>query len=50
MTSKEILQASFLEILFEHRNKEYGAYALRKFYNNRLGIALGVSLSPYFCF
>jgi len=45
MTNKEILQADMLDILFEHRNKTYGAYALRKDYNNRLGIALAIALS-----
>jgi len=45
MTNKEILQADMLDILFEHRNKLYGAYALRKSYNHRLSWALGVALS-----
>jgi len=45
MTNKEILQADMLDILFEHRNKLYGAYALRKRYTHRLGLALGVALS-----
>ena len=45
MTTKEILQADMLDILFEHRNKIYGAYALRKKYNNRLATALGIALS-----
>jgi protein TonB len=45
MTNKEILQADMLDILFEHRNKLYGAYALRKTYSHRLGLALGVALS-----
>jgi protein TonB len=45
MTNKEILQADLLDILFEHRNKLYGAYALRKTYSRRLGFALGVALS-----
>ena len=39
MTNKEILQADLLDILFEHRNKLYGAYALRKTYSHRLGIS-----------
>ena len=34
MTNKEILQADLLDILFEHRNKLYGAYALRKTYSS----------------
>src|SRR5688572_23456864 len=45
MTNKEILQADLIDIIFEHRNKIYGAYVLRKKYNNRLGIALGIALS-----
>ena len=45
MTSQEILKASMLDILFENRNKQYGAYTLRKFYGNRMAIALAISLS-----
>lgn len=48
MTNKEILQADLLDILFENRNKAYGAYALRKNYNHRLQWALGISLSLVF--
>ena len=44
MTSKEILQADLLDILFENRNKEYGAYALRKYYDQRMGTALLIML------
>ena len=45
MTSNEILKADVLDILFDNRNKQYGAYTLRKNYNSRLGIATGMSLS-----
>lgn len=45
MTSNEILKADVLDILFDNRNKQYGAYALRKNYNSRLSVALGISLS-----
>ena len=45
MTNKEILQASLLDIVFENRNKEYGAYTLRKDYNTRLLIALAAGMS-----
>lgn len=45
MTSNEILKADILDILFDNRNKQYGAYALRKTYNGRMGVALGTSLS-----
>lgn len=44
MTSHEILKANVLDILFDNRNKTYGAYELRKQYNNRLGFALGMML------
>ncbi len=36
MNSKEILKADLLDILFENRNKEYGAYALRREYSGRM--------------
>lgn len=45
MTSNEILQADLLDILFDNRNKQYGAYTLRRNYNYRLTLALGLSLS-----
>lgn len=44
MTNKDILQADVLDILFENRNKAYGAYALRKTYDKRLLAALGAGL------
>ena len=50
MTNKEILQADMLDILFEHRNKLYGAYSLRRTYSRRLGTALGVALSAVLLF
>jgi periplasmic protein TonB len=40
MESNKILNADFLDILFEGRNKEYGAYELRKTYNRRVAISL----------
>jgi protein TonB len=40
MESNKILSADFLDILFEGRNKEYGAYELRKTYGRRLTTAL----------
>src|SRR5215203_5217356 len=45
MTSHEILKADVLDILFESRNKQYGAYTLRKGYNARLCKALAIALS-----
>ena len=44
MTSKEILHADLLDILFENRNKDYGAYVLRKNYDQRMTIALVIML------
>ena len=41
MKPEMILQADVLDILFENRNKEYGAYALRKEYSRRLYQSLG---------
>jgi protein TonB len=40
MEAKQILKADWLDILFEGRNKEYGAYDLRRTYNRRITIAL----------
>ena len=40
MEANQILQTGFLEILFEGRNKMYGAYDLRKSYNQRISKAL----------
>lgn len=40
MTPERILSSDLLDILFEERNKEYGAYDLRKNYHLRLLIAL----------
>lgn len=40
MEVNKILNADLLDILFEDRNKEYGAYELRRQYNRRLGMAL----------
>jgi protein TonB len=40
MKPEAIMQSDMLDILFENRNKEYGAYHLRKNYNKRLLQAL----------
>lgn len=45
MEANKILSSSLLDVLFEKRNKEYGAYDLRSSYNKRIGIALGVGLA-----
>ena len=41
MEKNLILKSDILDIIFEKRNKLYGAYNLRKFYPNRLKLALG---------
>lgn len=40
MDVNKILNADFLDILFDGRNKEYGAYELRRSYNKRLTVAI----------
>ena len=45
MTSNEILKADVLDILFDNRNKQYGAYVLRKNYSTRLGTALLMAMA-----
>ncbi len=40
MDINKILTADALDLIFEGRFKEYGAYELRKTYNNRLSKAL----------
>src|SRR5437764_8040200 len=48
MTHKETLTSNLLDIIFENRNKQYGAYVLRKYYNQRLGLSLFIALSTTF--
>ena len=50
MESNKILQADFLDILFEGRNKEYGAYELRKTYNKRITRALLTMIGIFIVF
>lgn len=40
MAKEKITAPAFDDIVFEHRNKEYGAYTLRKRYNRNVLIAL----------
>jgi len=40
-----ILQADPLDLLFENRNKSYGAYPLRKYYAERLMISMGIIMA-----
>jgi protein TonB len=45
MESSTILTADVLDILFEGRNKDYGAYDLRRTYRKRLTVSITVMLS-----
>lgn len=40
MDANHILKSDLLDIIFDGRNKEYGAYQLRRTYNRRIGFAL----------
>src|SRR5687768_13597040 len=44
MEKSAILNADLLDIVFEGRNKEYGAYELRRTYNRRLRFSVAVML------
>ncbi|MBL0151971.1 MAG: TonB family protein [Chitinophagaceae bacterium] len=44
MNTHELSKADMLDILFENRNKSYGAYTLRRQYNGRLWTALFAGL------
>lgn len=44
MNPDRILQSDVLDIVFENRNKFYGAYELRRNYNARLKTAIGFTL------
>lgn len=48
MDAKNILNADLLDIIFEGRNKEYGAYDLRRSYNNRLRNAFMITMGLLF--
>jgi protein TonB len=55
MEPNQIKDADFLDILFEGRNKDYGAYELRKTYNRRIkkamfmtGAVVGILCIGYF--
>ena len=45
MDANKILSADLLDILFEDRNKDYGAYELRRSYNKRILLALLITAS-----
>lgn len=43
----EVKEEQFNEIVFENRNKDYGAYALRASYKKRMLIAMSISLTAF---
>ncbi|HRF18175.1 MAG TPA: energy transducer TonB, partial [Chitinophagaceae bacterium] len=45
MEANKILSADILDLIFEDRNKDYGAYELRKTYNRRIPRALIITAS-----
>src|SRR4030095_3986187 len=45
MEANKILSADILDLVFEGRNKDYGAYELRKTYNKRIIRALVITAS-----
>lgn len=45
MEANKILNADILDLVFDGRNKEYGAYELRKTYNSRITKALIITAS-----
>jgi len=45
MEANKILSADILDLVFEGRNKEYGAYDLRKTYNKRIILAMVITAS-----
>ena len=51
MNQDTILRSNLLDIIFENRNKDYGAYTLRKAYTKRLLLALFgmIIISLFFC-
>jgi periplasmic protein TonB len=50
MNTESILHASMLDIIFENRNKEYGAYELRTRYDKRLKKAMIIMFSTVVIF
>ena len=45
MEANQILQSDILDIIFDGKNKSYGAYDLRKTYNGRVSLALLIMFS-----
>lgn len=45
MKPEKILESDMIDIVFENRNKDYGAYELRKNYSRRINKAIGFTAS-----
>lgn len=43
MKAESILKSDVLDIIFQNKNKDYGAYQLRKYYPNRLKKSIGIT-------
>ena len=43
MKAENILKSDVLDIIFQNKNKEYGAYQLRKYYPSRLKKSIGIT-------
>ena len=50
MKNNTKFEKDFIEILFDGKNKEYGAYELRRAYNKRIQKAFSVMLLVIFIF
>ena len=50
MNTEIIMKSDVLDILFENRNKLYGAYPLRKFYPERIKAALIITFCSVMVF
>ena len=44
MKASEILKSKLLDVIFENRNKKYGAYFLRNRYERNLKVSIGIVL------
>ena|ERR1039458_2795892 len=44
MEAKQVLKSDILDIIFEGRNKAYGAYDIRKKYRDRVNISLLIAV------
>ncbi len=44
MKAESILKADILDIIFQNKNKDYGAYQLRKLYPSRLKKSIGITM------